>query len=448
MSTGTVEVFCPVPPAAPGVAFAYVQVRPAPRSIVISSLPHTRCRQLRRVFLGRPRLSAIVPVCKQSLYFPQDQQVGPSIHFGASASPLSSAVSTPPPSFQSALQSPRMALLVCASTGRHARAPLVEWLEHLRLLGTDHVVRHTPFLPLLIPEAVYKHRAINTRAGAVQHGPAGRPAIPAPRPVRRAARAVGHGRPVAVPIVLPRWRLTTVCVCLCRYRVNHDRLRIALLCAGMASGRFIDQPRLGGRFFPPKPVVHFKPLIISSSLTAHLMPPVAFHVGRLFFPRPHPHPHSHPHLQSAVTQVQYTALSSCYSRYRRLARYVMVIDDDEYVALAPRLLLDPTGTTSPFSAPLQPHMICHSHMYMCMGVTYPGRLSAAPLVTYLDGLIGGDALASAVKFLPVAKYRCTNHTQNSRHHHRSSTRRRPGTSASSLGLPRVRPSMHACVSRR
>ena len=85
-------------------------------------------------------------------------------------------------------------------------------------------------------------------------------------------------------------------------------------------------------------------------------------------------------------------------------------------------------------------------MYMCMGVTCPGRLSAAPLVTYLDGLIGGDALASAVKFLPVAKYRCTNHIQNSRQYHRSRTRRRPGTTSdSSLGLPRVRPSMHACM---
>lgn len=44
--------------------------------------------------------------------------------------------------------------------------------------------------------------------------------------------------------------------------------------------------------------------------------------------------------------MQYTALSSCYSRHRRLARYVMVIDDDEYVALAPRLLVNPTGTSS------------------------------------------------------------------------------------------------------
>ena len=44
--------------------------------------------------------------------------------------------------------------------------------------------------------------------------------------------------------------------------------------------------------------------------------------------------------------MQYTALSSCYSRHRRLARYVMVIDDDEYVALSPRLLLDPTGMSS------------------------------------------------------------------------------------------------------
>ena len=44
--------------------------------------------------------------------------------------------------------------------------------------------------------------------------------------------------------------------------------------------------------------------------------------------------------------MQYTALSSCYSRHRRLARYVMVIDDDEYVALAPRLLLNPAGTSS------------------------------------------------------------------------------------------------------
>jgi hypothetical protein len=43
--------------------------------------------------------------------------------------------------------------------------------------------------------------------------------------------------------------------------------------------------------------------------------------------------------------VQYTALSSCYSRHRRLARYIMVIDDDEYVALAPRLLVNPTGTS-------------------------------------------------------------------------------------------------------
>jgi len=64
----------------------------------------------------------------------------------------------------------------------------------------------------------------------------------------------------------------------------------------------------------------------------------------------------------------------------------------------------------------------------------------------LDGLIGGDALASAVKFLPVAKYRCTNHTQNSRQYHRSRTRRRPGTTSdSSLVLPRIRPSMHACM---
>lgn len=145
MSTGTVEVFCPVPPAAPGVAFAYVQVRLAPRSIATTSfshiLPRSRCHQLRRVFLGRPRLSAIVPVCKQSLYFPRhDHQrnlpsTGPAGHTMTSASPS--------PSFQSALQSPPMALLVCATTGRHARAPLVEWLEHLRLLGTDHVVRHT-----------------------------------------------------------------------------------------------------------------------------------------------------------------------------------------------------------------------------------------------------------------------------------------------------------------
>jgi len=282
MSTGTVEVFCPVPPAAPGVAFAYVQVRPAPRSIVISSLPHTRCRQLRRVFLGRPRLSAIVPVCKQSLYFPQDQQVGPSSHFGTSASPLSSAVSTPPPSFQSALQSPRMALLVCASTGRHARAPLVEWLEHLRLLGTDHVVRHTPFLPLLIPEAVYKHRAINTRAGALQHGPAGRPAAPTPGPVRRPARAVDHGRAVAVPILLPRWRLTLISVAIASITTAYSLSSFPAHCTGMASGRFIDQPRLGGRFFPPKPLVR-----------SDTIP---------FFPSHfHPYPHPYPHLRSAVT---------------------------------------------------------------------------------------------------------------------------------------------------
>ena len=51
-----------------------------------------------------------------------------------------------------------------------------------------------------------------TRAGAVQHGLAGRPAAPAPRPVRRPARAVGDGRAVAVPIVLPRWRLTLISV--------------------------------------------------------------------------------------------------------------------------------------------------------------------------------------------------------------------------------------------